>query len=74
MAISYKRTIIQVPLEDVDLFQEYANKYGLSFSSAIVMLAKKSMEYEQTLKLVPDMIKIIKPELSKGKNKKAKKG
>lgn len=62
MTVDYKRTIIQVPLEDVTLFEAYAKKYGLSLSSAIVMLAKKSIEYEETLKTLPSMIEVIKNE------------
>lgn len=62
MTTDYKRTIIQVPLEDISLFEDYAKKYSLSLSSAIVMLAKKSIEYEETLKTLPSMIEVIKNE------------
>lgn len=62
MTNSYKRTIIQLPLEDVPLFEEYAKRYSLSLSSAIIMLAKKSIEYEEALKTLPSMIEVIKTE------------
>ena len=60
MAISYKRTIIQVPLKDVNLFEEYASFYGLSFSSAIISLAKKGLEQEQVIKFLPDLVSMYK--------------
>ena len=56
MAISYKRTIIQVPLKDVKVFQDYADYYGMSFSSAIIQLAKKGLEQEQVIKYIPDIV------------------
>jgi len=56
MAISYKRTLIQIPLKDVQLFEEYANYYNLSFSGAIVQLAKKGLEQEQVIKYIPDIV------------------
>ena len=56
MAISYKRTIIQVPLKDVSLFEDYANFYGLSVSSAIISLAKKGLEQEQVIKFLPEIV------------------
>lgn len=59
MAISYKRTIIQLPLKDVKLFQDYADNYGLSLSGAIVFLAKKSLEQEEIIKHLPRMMKIV---------------
>lgn len=62
MTTNYKRTIIQIPLEDVKSFEDYANKYGLSFSSSIVMLAKKAIEYEQTVALVPQILDAMKTE------------
>ena len=62
MAISYKRTLIQVPLKDVKVFEGYAKKYGMSFSGAIVFLAKKSLEQEKVMEKLPDMITIIQEE------------
>lgn len=62
MALSYKRTIIQVPLQDVKLFEDYAQKYSLSVSGAIIFLAKKSLEQEETIKYLPKMLKIIEKE------------
>lgn len=56
MATSYKRTIIQIPLKDVKLFEDYANFYGLSVSSAIISLAKKGLEQEQVIKYLPDIV------------------
>ena len=56
MAISYKRTIIQVPLKDIDKFEEYADTYGLSFSSAIICLAKKGLEQESIIENVPQIM------------------
>lgn len=56
MAISYKRTLIQIPLNDVKLFEDYANYYGLSVSSAIISLAKKGLEQEQVIKYIPDIV------------------
>lgn len=56
MAISYKRTLIQIPLKDVELFEDYASFYGLSFSSAIIQLAKKGLEQEQVIKYIPDIV------------------
>lgn len=62
MALSYKRTIIQIPLSDVQLFENYARKYSLSTSGAIVFLAKKSLEQEEVIKQLPKMLKIIEKE------------
>lgn len=56
MAISYKRTLIQIPLKDVKLFQDYAEYYGMSVSSAIIQLAKKGLEQEQVIKYFPDIV------------------
>ena len=56
MAISYKRTLIQIPLKDVKLFQDYAEYYGMSVSSAIIQLAKKGLEQEQVIKYIPDIV------------------
>lgn len=56
MANSYKRTIIQIPLKDVKLFEDYAEYYSLSVSSAIISLAKKGLEQEQVIKYIPDIV------------------
>lgn len=56
MATSYKRTIIQIPLKDVKLFEDYASYYSLSVSSAIISLAKKGLEQEQVIKYIPDIV------------------
>lgn len=72
MATTYKRTIIQVPLQDVKLFEKYAKTYGLSFSAAIVMLAKKSIDYEQAIQSLPTMLNLIKEQQENDKKKKQK--
>lgn len=72
MATSYKRTIIQVPLQDVKLFEKYAKTYGLSVSAAIVMLAKKSIDYEQAIQSLPTMLNLIKEQQENDKKKKQK--
>lgn len=76
MAISYKRMNIQIPLQDIESFENYAKKYSLSVSGAIIFLAKKSLEQEEIIKQLPDMIKIIQEEqknISRTKNKAPKK-
>ena len=62
MSVNYKRTIIQVPLEDVPAFEEYSNRYGLSFSASIIMLAKKALENENMIALVPTMLNYLSTE------------
>lgn len=73
MAISYKRTIIQIPLKDVELFEEYAKNYGLSVSGAIVFLAKKSLEQEELIKHLPRMLNIVEEDQKMNKSKSSKK-
>ena len=58
----YKRTIIQVPLDILPLFNDYAQKYSLSLSSAIVMLAKKSIEQEEIMKSLPGLVQVMQKE------------
>lgn len=72
MALSYKRTIIQIPLEDVKVFESYAKKYSLSVSGAIIMLAKKAMEYEETVKYLPEMLTYLNKEYPAKKKTKVK--
>ena len=74
MSVSYKRTIIQIPLQDVKTFESYAKKYSLSLSGAIIMLAKKSLEQEEIIKQLPDMIKIIQTDQKLSSSKTNKKG
>lgn len=76
MATSYKRTIIQIPLKDVKLFEDYASFYGLSVSSAIISLAKKGLEQEQVIKYLPDIVSMynyLKSDNSKSNKKVVKK-
>lgn len=75
MAISYKRMNIQIPLQDVKTFENYAQKYSLSVSGTIIFLAKKQLEQEEVIKQLPDMIQIIQKEQknSSKTNKKASK-
>lgn len=73
MATTYKRTIIQVPLQDVKLFEKYAKTYGLSVSSAIVMLAKKSIDYEEAIQSLPTMLNLIKEQQENDKKEIASK-
>ena len=70
MATSYKRTIIQIPLKDVSLFEDYANYYGLSVSSAIISLAKKGLEQEQVIKYIPDIVNMYNDFKDSSKTKK----
>jgi len=68
MATSYKRAIIQVPLKDLKTFQDYADYYNLSFSSAIMLLAKKSLEAENFIQNFNDFAKTQKPRSKTNKN------
>lgn len=59
-----KRTIIEIPIKDYKSIQKYALKYNLSFSSAIIMLALKSMEYEKMIDIAPAMLNFINKEMA----------
>lgn len=54
-----KRTIIIIPYKEYNKIQKYGLKYNLSFSSAIIMLALKGIEYENFNDNLPDMLSTI---------------
>lgn len=61
-----KRTIIIIPYKEYSKIQKYGSKYNLSFSSSIITLALRGLEYEEFIENLPDMITTINRMIDEG--------